>query len=258
MRKVVLAFPVLLLACCLEAAAPEDVVAIIGVNSPLAGSGFGAPDLRDAYLGNLRFWKGVKVSPVDHEDRAVQAAFVEKYLGMGPSEYRGYWLKKSFADGVQAPRSAGASADVLRTVSENPGAIGYVRAGDLNSSLATLLITDFRVIVNAANPATSVSRHLLKDAFSGLASKWPNGLPVSPVDLPLGNPVRVAFSRAALAMSPEQVAAATSKRPDAAPLPVRSYESHVISSVAENPGAVGYVSGSVRLVARVKSVPIRD
>ena len=54
----------------------------------------------------------------------------------------------------------------------------------------------YQVVVNAANPVTSMRANEVSRMFQKRVTKWADGLTVSPVDLPERSPVRQAFTRA--------------------------------------------------------------
>ena len=53
----------------------------------------------------------------------------------------------------------------------------------------------YRIIVNPSNPATSVDRSFLEDAFLKKITTWPGGDVIHPVDLAPDSPVRRKFTR---------------------------------------------------------------
>lgn len=88
---------------------------------PLALS---AQDVKDVFLGEMQFAGGVKLAPVDNG--ALQAEFLERVMRMAPNKYAGWWTKKAFRDGVNAPPLKSTDVQVLIHVRSTPGAIGYV------------------------------------------------------------------------------------------------------------------------------------
>src|SRR5690349_19323593 len=53
----------------------------------------------------------------------------------------------------------------------------------------------YKVVVNPANPAVSISKDDLSRIFQKQATKFRDGRGASPVDLPVGSPVRESFSK---------------------------------------------------------------
>lgn len=104
---------------------------------------------------------------------------------------------------------------------------------------------DYVVVVNAANPVTSLSRTEASRLFLRSATQWPNGDHVKPVDLAKGSPIRAAFTKEVLGRSPgaiEQYWTQAVFSGRAVPPPEKRSDAEVVAYVRETPGAIGYVS----------------
>jgi ABC-type phosphate transport system substrate-binding protein len=117
----------------------------------------------------------------------------------------------------------------------------------------------FRVVVNPANPVTTLKEGELSRLFLKKTVAWPTGAPVVAVDQERTSSVRRAFSLEVHAKDPDAVVAhwqtmVFSGRDT--PPPVKASDASVVDFVRANPGAIGYVSESAD-VAGVKVVPIR-
>ena len=115
--------------------------------------------------------------------------------------------------------------------------------------LATLIAspaaaqTGYRVIVNTANPVSSIPKAKMWRLFLEKAV-WDNGETVTPVDLLATSPVREVFSRDALGLPASGVADTWHRVADAgghAP-PALASDREVLAYVRLKPGAIGYVS----------------
>lgn len=84
----------------------------------------GASDIKDVFTGNMQFAGSVKLVPVDNG--AIQGEFLAKMIRMDPDHYANVWAKKSFREGLTAPRIKSGDAEVLDFVKRTPGAIGYI------------------------------------------------------------------------------------------------------------------------------------
>jgi len=118
----------------------------------------------------------------------------------------------------------------------------------------------FRIVVNAANPISAISRDDLGKIFLKRATTWPGGAPAAPVDQPDSRPVREAFSRQVLGKSVAAVRSYWQQRIFSGrdvPPPERPGDAEVIAFIRGNPDAVGYVSGGAE-AAGVKVLPIQD
>ncbi|HXB56542.1 MAG TPA: substrate-binding domain-containing protein [Vicinamibacteria bacterium] len=112
-----------------------------------------------------------------------------------------------------------------------------------------------KVIVNAANPETTISTERLSSIFLKNVTKWDNGTPALPVDQSLTSPARIAFSKevfdqpvvAIQAYWQEEIAKGREGPP-----PVKASDQEVTAFVAENPGAIGYVAAATTLPGSTK------
>lgn len=117
----------------------------------------------------------------------------------------------------------------------------------------------YRVVVNAANPTTNMSRAELARLFLKKVPKWPDGQTVQPADQERVSPVRQAFSKAIHQKDVDAIASywqvlVFSGR-EVPPRIVKS-DAEMLQFVRDNPGAVGYVSDDAPL-AGVKPVAVR-
>jgi len=118
----------------------------------------------------------------------------------------------------------------------------------------------FKVIVNDANPGSSVAKDELRAIFTGKASRWAGGQKADPVDLAPDGPAREAFSEAVLG---KPVAAVQSNwqrlifSGKGVPPPEMATDRDVVAFVRRTAGAVGYVSEGAA-VDGVKVVTVRE
>jgi len=133
--------------------------------------------------------------------------------------------------------------------------------------LTTLLLADaaggaepgLRVVVNEANPVTSLSREELADLFLKKVSSWGDGTLVLPVDQLEETAVRENFNREILRKSSNAVRAYWQQRIFAGrdiPPPERESDGAVLAFVRRNRGAIGYVSAESS-TAGVKALTVR-
>lgn len=118
----------------------------------------------------------------------------------------------------------------------------------------------FRVVVNPANTVTAISRDELSKIFLRKVLAWRewDGEATLPVDQKDGSAIRDAFilwvhKRSVLAVSHYWQQQALSGR--GAPPPERANDTQVMEYVADNPGAIGYVSLAAKLHG-VKSIQV--
>jgi ABC-type phosphate transport system substrate-binding protein len=102
----------------------------------------------------------------------------------------------------------------------------------------------YKIVVNGANPVTSLNRRQLSALFLRRSTRWDGGTQVLPVDGP-DSPAREDFSRdihgkKASAVRSYWLQAIFSGR--GVPPPEKPSDKDVIAYVHENTGAIGYVS----------------
>ena len=117
------------------------------------------------------------------------------------------------------------------------------------------------VVVNKANPATSLTREELRPIFQTTKSEWPDGVKAEPVNLSDDDPTRHAFDLAVLGLDPDRIARYWVDRKirggERPPRKVSS-ASAAVRSVAAEKGGVAYVlradvNASVKVVAKISN-----
>jgi hypothetical protein len=117
----------------------------------------------------------------------------------------------------------------------------------------------FKIVVNATNPVSSLSREELSRLFLKKVTSWKDSKPVTLVDQRASNPVRESFTRD---VHGRQVASVTSYWQQmifagrAIPPVEKSSDLDVATFVASNPAAIGYVSANADLPPGVKAIAI--
>jgi ABC-type phosphate transport system substrate-binding protein len=129
-----------------SAAGSEQPLAII-VNHSNPVENFSFPDLRKIFLGRRSHWPNgrritlVMQGPAQPERKLV----LREIYNMSEKDLNNYFIQGVFTGSVLvSPKTLAAPADVVKFVFNVPGAIGYVRASDVNSSVKVLRI-DFHL-----------------------------------------------------------------------------------------------------------------
>ena len=120
---------------------------------------------------------------------------------------------------------------------------------------------DFKVIVNAATSADSITKNDVSKMFLKKTRSWPSGQAIIPVDQAPDSPVRESFSQEIHGRKVSSIKSYWQRQifsGKAVPPVEYKSEVNVITFVAGNPGAIGYVAGSTQLDSRVKVLEIRD
>jgi ABC-type phosphate transport system substrate-binding protein len=117
------------------------------------------------------------------------------------------------------------------------------------------------VVVNKSNSVSEMPRDLVARMFLRKVRRWPDGAAAMPLDQSLLSSVRVKFSREVLGFLPSQVSDYWMKHTlsggEVAPA-VRASDQQVLSVVADEPGAIAYVSASSTLPEGVKAVTVKQ
>ena len=110
-----------------QAGAQEPRLVVV-VHESRGETSFTEADVSRMFLGKTTRWEdGEKVRPVDHAERTAQrAAFLQTYHEMDEAGYAKYWIKRVFAGRGKPPETVQDDAGVLRLVSADRNAIGYV------------------------------------------------------------------------------------------------------------------------------------
>ncbi len=118
----------------------DDVVAIVSAKSPLAS--LHASQVADIFLGKTsRFPDGTLAMPIDQEeDSPVREKFYAQVTGKSPAQVKAHWSKIIFTGRGQPPRQVGSNAEAKRAIAENPNAIGYIDASQVDSSVKVLAL----------------------------------------------------------------------------------------------------------------------
>jgi hypothetical protein len=83
-----------------------------------------ADEAKEVFMGEKQLAGSVKLVPIDNA--AAQAEFLTKVYGMDVAKYNTVWAKKGFRDGLNPPAVKASDVEVVSTVRNTPGAVGYV------------------------------------------------------------------------------------------------------------------------------------
>ncbi|HTN43935.1 MAG TPA: hypothetical protein VMN77_09095 [Nitrospiria bacterium] len=112
------------LLCSALTAYAEQIAVVVNKDSPL--SRLSKTEIRGIYLGEIRFVGGMPVRPIQYPEGPVKDVFLSNVIGMSSKDYKLYWVKKLFQDGLKPPLVKGDPAQILNAVQEDPWGIGYL------------------------------------------------------------------------------------------------------------------------------------
>jgi len=144
MKKIIV-FLLGIILCFQMLAFAENIVVIVNNDSALF-SVKASPeikDIKDVYLGKVKYWKGAAVKAVNQKEKEIIDTFTQKVCGMHLNEYQNYWVKLALESGSDAPKVLESSESVISFVQREKNGIGYVlenAAKDVEGIKAILLI----------------------------------------------------------------------------------------------------------------------
>jgi len=123
----------------------------------------------------------------------------------------------------------------------------------------------FRLVVNEANPVTTLKREDLGRIFLKKTTKWEHGMTIQPVDQASGARVRARFSEEMHGRSASAIVSYWQQQifsGRGVPPVEKQSDAEVVEYVRSHPGAIGYVTpgaatGGVRVVEIVRVVEVR-
>ncbi len=125
-------------------------------------------------------------------------------------------------------------------------------------ALSSVYAADFTLIVNQANPESSISKSDAKSIFLGKKSTWSDGTAVQPVQQKK-SAIHKGFTKAITGKSSKQFAnfwkKATFTGTGVSPKSLPN-DAEVMAFIAANAGAIGYVSAGTAIVS-VKALEIK-
>lgn len=127
---------VLLLCGAVSAGAPVVVVNKDGVIEKVSSA-----DLKRIYLGRMDKIGMTKIVPINLPlDSRTAAAFLKKYVGKTPEQYKEYWIGQQVKGEGVAPMIQKTAGNVKAMVAQVPGAIGYVDESELDDTVRNVSV----------------------------------------------------------------------------------------------------------------------
>jgi ABC-type phosphate transport system substrate-binding protein len=91
------------------------------------------------FMGRYRrFSDGSKAIPIDND--SIKNMFYMQLVNKSPSEIKAYWATLIFSGRTQPPKSMEDTSKVINTVKQEPQAIAYIPANQVNNKVKVLLI----------------------------------------------------------------------------------------------------------------------
>ena len=109
---------------------------------PTRANGMTPAEVRAIYLKQKLLWQdGQPIIPINLEAGSrARALFSQRVFGQSPRRLASYWNQRYFEAGEFPPATLASEEAVLRFVSENPNAVGYVTKERVGDSVAVVLL----------------------------------------------------------------------------------------------------------------------
>ena len=116
-----------------------DVVVVVSAKSPVAA--LSNAQVTDIFLGKtIHFPDGGPAVAIDQaEGSSVRDEFYDKVVGKSAAQIKAYWSKIIFTGRGQPPPSVSNSIEMMKRISANPAAIGYIDRSVINDSVKVVL-----------------------------------------------------------------------------------------------------------------------
>ncbi|HEY4555375.1 MAG TPA: phosphate ABC transporter substrate-binding protein [Lysobacter sp.] len=128
--KIRLLLGALALGCAFQASA-----GVVVVSAQSRATAMNAEAVKRAFLGRDDTIGGAVAVVVYQKGGATRAEFDKKVLGKSGAELASYWSQLVFTGKAKAPKELDGDAAVKARVASNPGAIGYISDGAVDSSV---------------------------------------------------------------------------------------------------------------------------
>jgi ABC-type phosphate transport system substrate-binding protein len=122
-------------------------------------------------------------------------------------------------------------------------------------------VQEFQVIVHPSVQGTRISKANLSALFTGKTSRWGDKSQVLPVDQSAKTPVRRAFTTSVIGLSLGELQLYWQRLVSTEhvfPPPIKDSDEEVLAYVAQNAGAIGYVSPDTTIPDSVKVIAVVD
>lgn len=125
----------------------EGVAVIINEQSSIftAGENIGLKEIKDIYLGKIRYRNGSLVKAVNHKDKEILRAFLKKACSMDIDAYLLHWVKFELATGTNAPPVMDNSGEIIHYIKDEKAGIGFAwesQAKGVQGIKVALLLTE--------------------------------------------------------------------------------------------------------------------
>lgn len=114
-----------------------SITVIVHPDSPLKEAS--QNEIKKLFLAKSTKIQGESLKPVaQNSSQSIRVVFDEDILGKNPARAKAYWSRLVFTAAGMPPPELDSNAAIVKWVSENPQAIGYVEDSTVDSSVKIL------------------------------------------------------------------------------------------------------------------------
>jgi ABC-type phosphate transport system substrate-binding protein len=127
---------VIFIVCCVMPCIAEDEYVIVA-NKDLQGNSIPATTIKGIYLREIKSW-GNGGGQIIAVDLASGGNFYQNLFGKSYVQMQAYWLNMRIKYSVDLPVTKKDSEAVKQYISENKGAIGFIKSGEVDDRVKVL------------------------------------------------------------------------------------------------------------------------
>lgn len=119
----------------------EEIEIIANLDFP--SNNLSIATIKEIYMGEKTTLGDIRIKPYDQKNSKIRRKFLDKVVGTNEDGYNAYWIKKVFQEGGVPPLAKSSVDDIINSVKEDAGGIGYIWKHDGNASgIKVLLIIE--------------------------------------------------------------------------------------------------------------------
>jgi ABC-type phosphate transport system substrate-binding protein len=122
----------------------ESIAIIVNETGPLTH--ISKAEVREIYLGEIRFVEGTRIIPINGPEGPLKESFLYAVIGQSSKDYKLHWSKKVFQEGLSLPPVKVYPTETIEWVKQKPGAIGYVPRELLNGQSGVRILYVFEMV----------------------------------------------------------------------------------------------------------------
>ena len=101
--------------------------------------------VKEIYLGEKLSEGYFKIKTFENNDESIKKKFIGEVMGITMDEYKAYWIKKFFQEGVTPPTSKGSPVEMIQAISQTGGSVGYVWADEVKGDSGVKVLLKIEV-----------------------------------------------------------------------------------------------------------------